>query len=77
MMMAVAEGNADVPRAVGLAVHGIDVVPPMIEVTDQGDAPGFGGKAEEVDRLGHVAGGVTAFATECRVRFIVRHQRQH
>lgn len=64
MMMTVVQWDNEMPGTVRLADHGVSVGVPVIEVTDHGDASGFGGKTEEVDRFRHVLGGVPMIPSE-------------
>ena len=59
VMMAVVEGNPQLPGAIWLSLHPMKIDMPIIEIAGHCNCCRLGCNAEEVDRLGHVPGGIT------------------
>src|SRR2546430_4696080 len=70
-MMPVVERNLQVPGPIRLLLHGMDLGTPIIEIANHGNRLRLRRRAEEVGRLGHVSGRVTA------VVGAVRRSRTH
>lgn len=75
VVVAVAQGDYDVPGSVRLPDHGRGLGLPIVEIPDESDPLGLGSEAEEVDRLGHVLGRVAISVLKDQSRFSV-HDRQ-
>ena len=58
--MPVVEGDLQVPGPIRLLLHGMDMGTPLIEIANHGNRLRLRRRAEEVGRLGHVSGRVTA-----------------
>ena len=58
-MMAMVQRNPQLPGPIRLSLHPMKIGMPIVEIACHCDCPRFGCNAEEVDRLGHVPGGIT------------------